>query len=299
MTSHSCTKPDSLPPTKQDSLQLTERDQATNSGSSVLFPLIDAHIHLDSYAEEQQLAILESLSDCGVEAVVSVSMNLDSCRRNLVLARRHESRVKPAFGYHPEQLLPTADEVSSLFDFMETHLDEMAAVGEVGLPYYSRLEAVTEGKPWDDRPYVDLLEQFIIFAKKFHKPIVLHAVYEDADTACSLLEKHGVTSAHFHWFKGSPETVRRMADAGYFISFTPDLLYEPEIRDLARRYPAAQVMTETDGPWPFDGPFAGQPTHPRMTADVAAAWAEIQGLGLAEARRILYGNARRFYRIHP
>lgn len=260
-------------------------------------PLIDAHIHLDSYPEDRQTEMLESLHGSDVEKIISVSMHLDSCQRNLELARRYPDRLMPAFGFHPEQPLPDRDSIRALFSFMEKHTEEMAAVGEVGLPYYSRQEAALEGSHWDDRPYVELLEQFVRFARKHNKPIVLHAVYEDADIACDLLEKHGVRAAHFHWFKGSPETVKRMAEAGYYISFTPDLLYEQEIRELARSYPPAQVMTETDGPWPFEGPFQGHETHPAMTADVAAAWAEIQGMELLDARRVLYMNATRFYRI--
>lgn len=260
-------------------------------------PLIDAHIHLDSYPEDRQAEMLESLQDYEVEKIISVSMHLDSCWRNLELARRYPGRLMPAFGFHPEQPLPEEDRIRALFSFMQEHAEEMAAVGEVGLPYYSRQEAALEGGHWDDCPYVELLEQFVRFARTHDKPIVLHAVYEDADTACDLLEKHGITSAHFHWFKGSPETVKRMAEAGYYISFTPDLLYEEEIRELARQYPPDQVMTETDGPWPFEGPFQGHETHPAMTADVAAAWAEIQGMELHDARRMLYMNAKRFYRI--
>lgn len=260
-----------------------------------LSPLIDAHIHLDTYPEDQQLTILEDLQIYGLETIISVSMNLESSQRNLELARQYHKIVQPAFGFHPEQPVPSIDEIQALFSFMEDHVNDMIAVGEVGLPYYSRLEALAAGEAWDNHTYVDLLEQFIMFAKKHHKPIVLHAVYEDADIACDLLEKHGVTSAHFHWFKGSPETTSRMANAGYFISFTPDILYEPEIRALAQKYPITQVMTETDGPWPFEGPFEGRVTHPRMTADVAAAWADIQGIDLRKARQMLYDNARRFY----
>ncbi|WP_054957740.1 TatD family hydrolase [Paenibacillus dakarensis] len=269
----------------------------SESKPSGISPLIDTHIHLDTYPEEQQTAILDNRQGCGLKSVISVSMNLESSRRNLELACQYQGFVEPAFGFHPEQPLPSDDEIKALFSFMDEHVNDMVAVGEVGLPYYSRLEALAAGGAWDNTLYENLLERFIIFAKQHHKPIVLHAVYEDADAACDLLKKHGVTSAHFHWFKGSAETLQRMADAGYYISFTPDLLYEPEIQELAREYPPSQVMTETDGPWPFEGPFAGQVTHPVMTAEVAAAWAEIQGVSVNEARRILYSNACRFYGI--
>ena len=114
-------------------------------------------------------------------------------------------------------------------------------------------------------------------------------MYEDADIACELLEKHQFTRAHFHWFKGSRQTIRRMADNGYYVSFTPDILYETEIRELARQYPAEQVMAETDGPWPFEGPFHGQMTHPAMTREVIQAWSEITGMGIERAARLFTG----------
>lgn len=88
-----------------------------------------------------------------------------------------------------------------------------------------------------------------------------------------------------------------MFDRGYYISFTPDLLYELEIMELARSYPPDQVMAETDGPWLFEGPFAGQLTQPAMVLKVAEAWAAIQGIAPEEARCRLRENTKRFYGI--
>lgn len=264
--------------------------------SGNLAPLIDAHIHLDSYEEDQQQEILSSLETAGVEGLIAVSMHLESARANLQLARQY-TMVHLAFGFHPEQPIPDQAGIDELFGWMHRHASNMVAVGEVGLPYYTRTEAEEAGQSFDTRPYEELLERFIAFARDQDKPIVLHAVYEDADTACRLLERYGVKRAHFHWFKGSLETVQHMAKQGYYVSFTPDIVYEEEIQELARTYPRSLVMSETDGPWPFEGPFAGQMTHPRMTADVAMAWSRIQELSLPEARRMLYDNAKRFYGI--
>ncbi|MED5016233.1 TatD family hydrolase [Paenibacillus chibensis] len=260
-----------------------------------LTPLIDAHIHLDSYEEAQRLEILSSLQEAGVESLIAVSMHLESARTNLQLKHLYPSMVYPAFGFHPEQPLPEKDAIDQLFAWMKQHVRDMVAVGEVGLPYYTRTETEEAGQAFDSRPYEELLERFIAFAREEDKPIVLHAVYEDADTACRLLAHYGVERAHFHWFKGSPDTVRHMANQGYHISFTPDIVYEQEIQELAAAYPAHLVMSETDGSWPFEGPFAGQMTHPRMTAEVALAWSRIQGCSLPEARRMMYDNAKRFY----
>lgn len=266
-------------------------------GSTASAPLIDAHIHVDSYPPEQQEPLLASLADSGVEAIIAVSMHLASSQANLRLAERWPGLVHPAFGLHPEQPLPAQAELDLLFDWMDKHIEQMVAVGEVGLPYYSRLDTLRSGASFDHAPYIALLERFIRFARKHDKPIVLHAVYEDADIACDLLERHGVTQAHFHWFKGSAATAERMARNGYYVSFTPDLLYEEEIRRLARQYPSNQIMAETDGPWPFEGAFTGQQTHPRMTADVIRAYSKLTQQDETAVRLEFYENTRRFYSL--
>lgn len=234
--------------------------------------MIDAHIHLDQYEDHVVSSLLEGLPEQGIESLIAVSMNLASSKRTLELAASYPGLVKPAYGFHPEQALPAEKELNVLLKWITDHAGSMAAIGEIGLPYYSRTEAVERGEAWDMAPYIQLLDRLLGLAARLGKPVVLHAVYEDAWTVCDLLEQHGLTQAHFHWFKGPAATVDRMISRGYYISFTPDILYEPEIQELARRYPPELVMAETDGPWPFEGPYAGRTTHPAMVHDVAAAW---------------------------
>ncbi|MFD1175629.1 TatD family hydrolase [Paenibacillus puldeungensis] len=260
-------------------------------------PLIDAHIHMDLYDEVTRERLLQELPGFDLEAVIAVSMNLASCKVNLALAERHQGLVYPAFGFHPEQPIPLESEITRLLDWIGQHAGEMIAVGEIGLPYYARKDSQAQGIPFDLEPYVDLMEKMLLTAKKYDKPVVLHAVYDDADLVCDLLDRHNITKAHFHWFKGSKKTVQRMADRGFYISFTPDILYEPEIQGLARMYPPDRVMAETDGPWPFEGPFCGQITHPRMVGNVVNAWANLQGMSQGASAATLYHNTRRFYGI--
>lgn len=260
---------------------------------------IDAHIHLDKYTVEEQDSLLEEAFREGVGTVVAVSMDLASSKTNAELAKRYAGRVHPAYGYHPEQEPPSAQERERLLTWIrERHAaGEAFAIGEVGLPYYMRTEREAAGETFDETAHLDLLESFVRLAAELDRPIVLHAVYEDADKAYELLRRYNVRSAHFHWFKGSEQSVERLIKAGYFISLTPDVVYEPEIIALAKRYPLELLMTETDGPWPYEGPFAGQSTKPPMVKHVAAEIARLKGLPLAEAEAALLRNAKRFYRI--
>jgi TatD DNase family protein len=269
---------------------MTEKDLAS---------CIDAHLHVDLYEEEERARLLKEAFEEGVECVVAVSMHLASSITNYELALQNPGRLHPAYGFHPEQPIPSAAEMDSLFDWirMRHEAGERFAIGEVGLPYYTRSEAEAAGKRFDEQPYLALLDRFAALAAALDRPIVLHAVYEDADKACDILAKHNVRRAHFHWFKGSEAAVSRMAASGYMISVTPDVAYEEEIRRLAERYPIELMMVETDGPWPFEGPYAGKPTRPAMAADAAKHIAAIKQLPVQETAKRLLANTRRFYGI--
>lgn len=254
--------------------------------------MIDAHIHLDQYSDQELTSLLEDSQS--IHALVTVSNHLTSCKRNLRLSQTFP-KVKPAFGFHPEQPLPTDEEKSDLFTWIDSHRDEMIAIGEVGLPYYQRLD--NKITPSQLEEYVELVEAFVKLANKYDKPIVLHAVYEDASVVCDILEKHSIVKAHFHWFKGDRKTITRMMRNGYSISVTPDIVYKEEIQDIVVNVPLERLMVETDGPWRFKGPFLGQMTHPNMMQLSISKIASIKKAKSIEVGNILLQNTRDFYAI--
>lgn len=257
----------------------------------------DAHFHADQYAPGRREALLAETFAAGIRGVVAVSMHPASCEQTRRLAAAWPGLVMPAYGHHPEQPPLGPAELERLCDRMRRLAadGERFAVGEVGLPYYTRTDARSRGEPFDEAPYVAQLEAFVRLAAELDRPIALHAVYEDADKALDLLARHGVRRAHFHWYKGAPETTARIAAGGYMISVTPDVLYEPEIRELAATFPLGQLMTETDGPWPFEGPFAGRETAPVMTRAVVRELAALRGLAPEAAERAIDANTAAFY----
>lgn len=260
---------------------------------------IDAHLHVDLYAGEERDRLLERAFSEGIAAVVAVSMNLRSSMVNREFALRYPEKVHPAYGFHPEQPIPSEVELNELFAWIRLRHEagEQFAIGEVGLPYYTRTEDEAAGVLFDEKPYLELLERFAALASELDRPIVLHAVYEDAEKACDILERHGVRRAHFHWFKGSEDVVRLMIASGYMISITPDVAYEEEIQQLVELYPLEKLMVETDGPWPFVGPYAGEPTRPAMAVDAAKHIAHIKKQSVQQVADILLANTRRFYGI--
>ena len=254
--------------------------------------VIDAHIHMDMYEIDQRSKILNELEQNDVTALVSVSNNLESSVRQLNLAKT-DDRIKPAIGYHPEQVLPTEQEALSILRLIDDHAESLTAIGEVGLLYYLRRE-----RPGLDlAPYVHLLECFIRKAGQLDLPIALHAVYEDAEIVCELLEKYSVSRAHFHWFKGEDRVLHRIISNGYMISVTPEVVYRPKIQQLVESVPLSQLMVETDGPWPFEEMFKGKLTHPSMVHESMKSIAVIKGIDLEEVYEEIYTRTQEFYRL--
>lgn len=258
---------------------------------------VDAHIHFDQYTAEEQQAIMAALEKQSVTHLIAVSMNMASCVQTEALAAQYPRQIVPAYGYHPEQPVASQDELELLLGWMDERESSIRAVGEVGLPYYLREEALKEGRSFDLAPYEEQLLPFIQRAARWDVPIVLHAVYDDAPRVCELLERWNVRKAHFHWFKGDAKTIERMAQNGYYVSFTPDIEYEAEIQSLASSYPIQQVMSETDGPWPFEGSFCGRRTEPGMVTTVVQNWAKLVGLTEEEAQKQMWDNACRLYKL--
>lgn len=244
------------------------------------------------YEEDDRLQILNELEVNDITSIVSVSNNLESSVRQLEFSRS-DSRIKPAIGYHPEQALPTEDELSSILQLIDDNAGCLTAIGEVGLPYYLRQER----PDLEVTLYIDILKCFIRKTAEHDLPIALHAVYKDAGVVCEMLEQHSIPKAHFHWLKGEDRIVQQIVSNGYMISVTPEVTYREKIQHIVKQVPLSQLMVETDGPWPFEHSFKGKLTHPSMMHESIKSIAEIKGVTVDEAYREIYNTTQRFYHI--
>lgn len=253
---------------------------------------IDSHIHFDQYSIELRKSILGSLSDGKIKKLIAVSTNSVSAMEILRLSRKHQEII-PAIGFHPEQPLPTKNELEKIFNLIDTYETEWKAIGEVGLPYYTQL-----GNPnLNLQPYIELLEQFIIIAKQKRLPICLHIIYAHSHIAYNLLQKHDVKRAHFHWFKADHKTFQKIINAGYMVSFTPDILFKPQRRKLVKLTPIQQIMVETDGPWQYPEIINNSYTDPSLIHQVLSKIAIIKELPLDIVYEAVYQNTKNFFNV--
>jgi len=243
------------------------------------FRLIDGHAHLNEL-DDAGTALAEA-RDAGVRAIIGVGMDVPSNRAILALAAAHPSFVFPAIGYHPWEI--RGEEIEETLAFLEAHIHECVAVGEVGLDYKAKVK-----KPRQRAVF----ERVIDLAVQSDKPLILHCRYSHARALAMILEG-GVKRAVFHWYTGSLELLDEILAAGYCISATPALRYSSPHREAVRHAPLDRILIETDCPVEYEGIRS----RPRDVLTTAREVAEIQGVSLAEAANLTSRNAVDFYRL--
>jgi TatD DNase family protein len=256
--------------------------------------MIDAHLHLDQYPEDQIDQCIEQWRNQGITGIVAVSTNLASSYRTLAWKMKYPDFIFAAVGYHPEQPLPSRQEVDELISLIRIERSKISAVGEVGLPHYSLAQLGESAL----EHYIELLAEFAQTAHAFKLPLALHAVHDKAKLALQVLQKHEGLTAHFHWLKAPAEVVDQIVRANHFISITPEVCYRERDQRLAVQLPLSQLLLETDGPWPFKGEFTSKMTSPLFLFPSAAQIASMKQIPVEHVARTCQNNALRVYGVH-
>ena len=256
-------------------------------------PFIDTHCHLDAPAYADLAAVCDQSEQAGVAVIVAAGTGLASNRSILALQRRQPAHVWAALGLHPERPDASWDEVEAVLDQLRVHRDRVVALGEVGLPHYALLDGSMTAQ--QARRHEAFLHALVKGAVDLGLPVVLHAPHTAADKALAVVRRYELPGAVFHWHKGSPATTASICEAGYFVSVTPEVCYRERDRELVRAVPLRNLLLESDGPWPYGGEFAGQPTTPAVVARLAAEVARLKGVALDEVREAVWQNAQRLF----
>ncbi|SFE74707.1 TatD family hydrolase [Alteribacillus iranensis] len=251
--------------------------------------MIDSHIHLHLYDEVE--ARIEKWREYGVEKVVAVSSDLASSYRTLELKERFPDFILAGVGFHPEKPIPPRADIEEWKCLLHVERDNISCVGEIGLPHYE-LGTLPETLAH----HAEVFKEYIAAARTYRLPVALHAVHDKAAVAYDILQEEAPRlPAHFHWLKAPTDVVKKMARAGYFISVTPEVCYRERDQRLAALIPDDQLLIETDGPWPFRGPFSGELTTPLLLKKVISFLAGQRKEERDSLRAQLAKNALRLY----
>jgi TatD DNase family protein len=255
-------------------------------GKDSLFPLVDAHTHLEEIENlNDALARAES---AGILAVVTVGSDYASCRRALEISGAYgRTMVYPALGIHPWSI--KVDEVDATLRFIEENMNRAVAVGEIGLDYWLKGASKDASHV---RLQQDVFGKLLALSKKHEKPAIIHA-RGSWDDCLRLATESGVEKAVFHWYSGSPDTLRQILDQGYFISATPAAGYSKNHEKAVFDAPLASLLLETDAPVEYKG----KRSEPSDVVATMEAVARTKGESTQRVATITTQNALKFFSL--
>ncbi len=241
--------------------------------------LVDVHAHLDQL--EDLSNSLEEARAAGVRRIIGVGMNVESNRKVLKISEENKGYVYPAVGYHPWGL--KEDEVEENLSFIQNHLGDCIALGEIGLDYKVKIKKEVQ---WE------IFEELLTMALDFNKPVILHCRFSHQH-ALRMVKERGVKRAVFHWYSGPATVLDEILAMGYFISATPALIYSPPHQEAIRRTPLDKILLETDTPVNYQG-LESRPKDVRISLDQVA---RLKGLDPLAVSKQTTANASRLFEI--
>lgn len=253
-----------------------DRRESGDRPSVAGLSLVDTHAHLDLLEEDVGEA-LHRAREAGVTGVVTVGIDLDSCRRALELARRHPG-VRVVVGVHPHDASSLDRE--TLGELRRLAGDPLVVgIGETGLDFYRNLSPRSD----QERAFRAQLE----LARELDMPVVVHD-REAHSRTLEILEEYAPFAGRLimHCFSGDLEMARAVMDMGGYISVAGPVTFlnAGRLQGLVRELPVERLLVETDCPFLSPHPYRGRPNSPERLVLIAAKVAELKGIPLEELR---------------
>jgi len=255
---------------------------------------VDAHVHLsdEEYAEDLDEIIAEAKKS-NVVALVSNSMDLETSVGSLKLSERYPGMVYAALGVHPWNVQNLTDaelkRVEELISEERARKNKaLVAIGEIGLDYkYTRV--------WDKQLMV--FNEMLNLAEKLDLPVIIHSRGTTSQIV-DMLPSFNLKKVLLHWFSHPLSALKKALEHGYYITEGPPTAYSNGIREVVRRTPLTNLLTETDGPVRYwKNPFKGKRTTPAFIPTVVKAVAEVKGLEVEEVATQIVKNFEAFFRV--
>src|SRR6266550_3751585 len=236
--------------------------------------VIDSHCHLHDPAFSDALDALRVSQSLDVWGVIAVGCDVATNARNLQLAASAPKGVWACLGFHPDQDRLTDADLDAVERQVAEHHSRVVGLGEVGLPWYS-LEGKADAAERAARGRARL-DRLLALAARYDLAVSLHAPHGAAADALDILQRHRIERAVFHWHKAPADVTRRIVDAGYLVSVTPEVVYRDRDRALVAEVPLESLLVESDAPWKYGGELAGVESGPWLAARAAEEVAKVK-----------------------
>lgn len=236
--------------------------------------LIDSHAHLQhARFDDDRDDVIERARAAGIERILVPGWDLASSDAALELAERHGPALDAAVGIHPHHAAEMDEASWGRLEGLARD-PRTRAVGEIGLDYFRHLSP----------PHVqrDALTRQLALAAELGLPVLVHDRDAHDDVTDALLGWTGrpghPARGVLHAFSGDAAMARRLADAGFLVSFALPVAFRSAAgpRAAASGIQGGRFLVETDAP--YLGPDRDRRNEPVTALRVAAELAALRGV---------------------
>lgn len=241
--------------------------------------MIDTHSHIyGPEFDDDRAEVLQRARLAGVDKVLLPNINEESIARMLQVAKEYPDMCYPMMGLHPEDV---KEDWAQVLERMEMQLDDMIAVGEVGLDFY-----------WDTtfrKEQIEAFERQICWAVERNLPLVIHMRKAEQELL-EVMERHKSDGLRgvFHCFGGSKETASRMLKhEGFVLGIGGVVTFKnSRLAETLRHVPLDRIVLETDAPYLAPVPYRGKRNEPSYVAHVARFLSDIYNVSEEEVNDV-------------
>ncbi|MBI5414996.1 TatD family hydrolase [Candidatus Peregrinibacteria bacterium] len=252
--------------------------------------LIDTHCHLNFDKFDIDLDdVVKRAKAAGVTKMISIGCRVEDARKTIPILEKYEG-VYGSLGIHPSDTKETFEDDFQTIRELASH-PKVVAIGETGIDLYR-----PENPPLQRQ--VSAFEIHFEFAKKMHRPVIVHSRSAVNETL-EVLQKHKGYPFVVHCFSEGMEVARKILDLNGMISFTGVVTFGKNdfLLEVVRTIPLDRIMVETDAPFLAPPPNRGKRCEPAFVRDTAEFIAKIRGISLEEFSEATTKNAEKFFGI--
>ena len=229
--------------------------------------------------------VIQRAKDAGLVGMVTSSIGPGSFRRTLGIIEKHRGYIHHTAGCQASRL--THDEAEKIIGLIRKYSKDIVAIGEVGLDYHWVKERAARVA---QEP---LFKMFIDLANEMNLPIVIHSRKAESE-ATTILEESFSGSVLMHCYDGPPETTKRVADNGWYITLPANFARYRNRVEAAKILPLELIMLETDGP--YLSPIEGR-NEPANLIHGCKSLATILGLPVDQIAEATTRNTQSFFSV--
>ena len=269
-------------------VNLTKKSNFVMMCAEVSAMYFDTHVHLNSEQLNENIELyIQNALNQKVQYMVCVGYDLASSQKAVKIASQYDF-IYAAVGIGPNDCANTTQADLEIIEQLLTH-EKVVALGEVGLDYY-----------WDEvssHKQKEIFKKQIELAKKYHKPLIIHA--RDAMNDTYEMLKAGQHYGIMHCYSGSYEMAKRFIDIGFYISLAGPVTFKNAKvpKEVAKNIDINKLLIETDCPYLTPHPYRGKLNEPANVVYIAKEIAFQKDMSVEEVARITTFNAKNVFGI--